>query len=303
MSDRGQREVDEARWSALMVAARSGDSQASECRLGDGAPGATGASACARLDPGRGRLAALLFAMLLLGPHAAATQDGDGWLDSGSERVALLELFSSEGCSSCPPAEKWLGELGGHPDLWKRLVPLNFHVTYWDRLGWPDRFASHLYTTRQHRYVAQLGLGSAYTPGFILNGREWRGFFAGEKPRLGGGESGRLRLRREDARVLMEFTPASKSGARLVLNVAILGFDLGSDVRAGENRGRRLVQNFVVLGLSSGDAEARDGRFAATLPLPLAESEWPERAAIAGWVEHNDDPTPLQAVGARLTRR
>src|ERR1700712_4295101 len=74
---------------------------------------------------------------------------------SGENRVHLLELYSSEGCSSCPPAESWLGELRTAPGLWRDFVPVAFHVNYWDRLGWRDRFASKEYTARQYAYSSQ----------------------------------------------------------------------------------------------------------------------------------------------------
>ncbi len=63
-------------------------------------------------------------------------------LASGDTRVNLLELYTSEGCSSCPPADRWLSGLRQDPRLWRQLVPVAFHVDYWDGIGWPDRFAS-----------------------------------------------------------------------------------------------------------------------------------------------------------------
>jgi hypothetical protein len=79
---------------------------------------------------------------------------------SGPERVSLLELYSSEGCSSCPPAEQWLGELRKDPRLWRSIVPVAFHVDYWDGLGWKDRFAQPQWTARQRAYAAAWGGGS-----------------------------------------------------------------------------------------------------------------------------------------------
>src|SRR4029077_9083235 len=62
--------------------------------------------------------------------------------ESGDTQSSLIELFTSEGCSSCPPAEKWLSALKSSSDLWKKAVPVAFHVDYWDHLGWRDRFAN-----------------------------------------------------------------------------------------------------------------------------------------------------------------
>lgn len=253
------------------------------------------------------RVTALAFALVAsLWTVAAGGSDAsapDWRFDSGEERVTLVELYSSEGCSSCPPAERWMGGLRDHPELWRRLVPINFHVIYWDRLGWSDRFASAEFTERQYRYVRQYRLGSAYTPGFFVNGREWRGFFDGDALPLGDGTRiGRLRLDAGDGRVRAEFVPAGAAPDELELSVAILGFDQKTDVEAGENRGRTLAQNFVVLGLATARARPEDARFYWQLELPLARSEWPADAALAGWVARPEDPTPLQAVGGMLER-
>src|SRR6266436_651609 len=73
---------------------------------------------------------------------------------SNAKQTALIELYTSEGCSSCPPAEAWLSQLKADPRLWKDFVPLAFHVDYWDYLGWRDPFASKEWTARQYRYSA-----------------------------------------------------------------------------------------------------------------------------------------------------
>src|SRR5437763_15009832 len=84
-----------------------------------------------------------------LSVHAA-----DRVLESGPQRAHLIELFTSQGCSSCPPAEAWLSKLKSEPRLWKEFVPIAFHVDYWDRLGWRDPFASKDWTARQYQYSA-----------------------------------------------------------------------------------------------------------------------------------------------------
>jgi hypothetical protein len=88
----------------------------------------------------------ILLCILLGGPLAAASRH----LESGTTQTALLELYSSEGCSSCPPAEAWMASLRDAPGLWRDFVPVVFHVAYWDRLGWRDRFASEQFTQRQY---------------------------------------------------------------------------------------------------------------------------------------------------------
>src|SRR5262249_51627062 len=112
----------------------------------------------------------LSFALCLL---VAAIARADVAFRSGPARVALIELYTSEGCSSCPPAEKWLGELSHDPGLWTQFVPVAFHVNYWDHLGWRDALATKIFTAREYAYADAWGAASVYTPCFVRNGREW----------------------------------------------------------------------------------------------------------------------------------
>src|SRR5262245_15218825 len=93
---------------------------------------------------------------------------------SPDRQTALLELYTSEGCSSCPSAETWLSRLKDSPGLWKDYVPVALHVDYWDYLGWRDRWGSKAFSDRQRTYAQLWQSDSIYTPGFVLNGKEWR---------------------------------------------------------------------------------------------------------------------------------
>jgi len=89
---------------------------------------------------------------------------------SDETQTSLIELFTSEGCSSCPPSERWMSTLKTSPDLWKKVVPIAFHVDYWDHLGWRDPFASRIATARQRAYAQRLG-EDVYTPALVVDGR------------------------------------------------------------------------------------------------------------------------------------
>ena len=117
-------------------------------------------------------------------------------LKSSGARSSLVELYSSEGCSSCPPAEEWTNQLKAVPGLWKDTFPVVFHVDYWDGLGWPDRFARAEFTQRQRDYAARLNQDSVYTPEFVVNGLEWRQSWLGGRniPTQGAEKSGDLTL-------------------------------------------------------------------------------------------------------------
>ena len=170
--------------------------------------------------------------------------------ESAETQNSLIELFTSEGCSSCPPAEKWLSGLKSNQDLWKKIIPVAFHVDYWDHLGWRDRFAKPEFTSRQQRYAAAWGGDSVYTPGFVVNGKEWRNWFGGNAVPTISTRVGVLRVSLgNDGKVTATFVPETTKPRALALNVALLGNELESDVKRGENSGRKLRHDFVVLDL------------------------------------------------------
>ena len=88
-------------------------------------------------------------------------------MNSGERQVTLLELYTSQGCSSCPPAERWLNEYTGDNELWKQIVPVAFHVDYWDYIGWKDIYATAANGRRQRDYARAGKTRTVYTPGSI----------------------------------------------------------------------------------------------------------------------------------------
>jgi len=235
------------------------------------------------------------LALLALPLHAEPLR-----IASGEARVSLLELYTSEGCSSCPPADRWFLQLADDPELWRTRVPVAFHVDYWDRLGWPDRFAHPDHAGRQRAYAAAGRVGTVYTPGFVVDGREWRGWFGGrELPPAEAGAAGVLELEVDGARLAASYTPAAPAPSRLDLHVVLLGFDLESAVAAGENAGRTLRHAFVVLDHRREPLRSEEGAHRARFDWPRDGSAAP-RLALAAWVTPRDGLEPLQAAGGWL---
>jgi hypothetical protein len=220
--------------------------------------------------------------------------------ESSETQGSLLELFTSEGCSSCPPAEKWLSALKSNPDLWKKIVPVAFHVDYWDHLGWRDRFAKPEFTSRQQRYAATWGGDSVYTPGFVVNGKEWRSWFGGNSMPTTSAKVGVLRVSvGNNGKLTATFVPATTQPRALTLNVALLGNDLESDVKRGENSGRKLRHDFVVLDLFQTDMVNESNRWTGSVALPRRSGN-DKPSALAAWI--TDNGTPIQATGGWLQR-
>ena len=241
--------------------------------------------------PGLARVGAawLFCAAACLGAAGASSAQR---FASGSQQTTLVELFTSQGCSSCPPAERWLGDLKDDPRLWREIIPVALHVDYWDYIGWRDTYADPRFSARQRRYHSEDAIGSVYTPGFVVNGREWRGWFQRRALPVATTESGDLQLSLTGRQLKASYTPG-QAGATLKLHVALLGTGLAVDVAQGENSGRRLAQDFTALQLIA--LSSTDGNWSMTLP----EIDLPDgaRPAIAAWVSDAATQRPLQAVG------
>ncbi len=182
-----------------------------------------------------------------------------------------------------------MSKLKSEPGLWKNFVPLGFHVDYWDRLGWRDPLAAKEWTDRQYSYSNAWKSGSVYTPGFVLDGREWRD---PKIPATANQKTGVLRIDLVNGEGSAQFTPANAEMKNFQFNIAQLGFDLTNKVTAGENNGRNLRQDFVVLSLQS--QPMPDGKAKIALPANSRVG------AIAAWVTVRNRVEPIQAVGGWL---
>jgi len=146
--------------------------------------------------------------------------------ESSDKHVPLIELYTSEGCSSCPPADRWLSSLSKEDNLWSEFVPVAFHVDYWDYIGWKDPFASKEYSQRQRRYAHEFGERTVYTPGMRKSGEEWRSWrFFGSPESSSEAQVGKISIQvSEDGSFSAKFISKGEIAESSVqLNVAILG--------------------------------------------------------------------------------
>jgi hypothetical protein len=196
------------------------------------------------------RLAASLAAVLAASVVHAAP--GECTVRSGTATAALVELYTSEGCDSCPPADRWLSGLAAAGFGTGRVVPLALHVDYWDYIGWKDPFAQPLFAARQREIAAVGRTRVVYTPQVVLAGKDYRGWparsrfaeavaainatpaRAGIELAIGAGEI------RAQANV-----PRPEDRADAALFVAAYENGLSNRVTAGENRGATLQHDYV----------------------------------------------------------
>lgn len=218
---------------------------------------------------------------------------------SGPTQVSLLELYSSEGCSSCPPADRWISRFKNSEYVWKMVIPMVFHVDYWDYLGWTDDFAKDDYSQRQYDYKESGNISSVYTPGFLLNGEEWRGFFQRQGlPNTMDREVGFLKLQYDAMRIQVKFQPLVKiSDVTYELHFVILGFDKTSKVTSGENKGRQLTHQFVVLEHRVIERQEVNNLWNFEPPKINTISQ---ELGVAAWITEADSLRVVQAVGGFL---
>jgi len=224
---------------------------------------------------------------------------------SGPKTTALVELYTSEGCSSCPPADKRLSQLPSHDLSLEQVVPISLHVDYWDDLGWKEPFAQPQFSERQNWLVHANGHKTSFTPHFFVSGtevRDWRGDL--------GDQLKRITAEPAHASIHVHAAPtglgavsvaasatAPASGDPLALFVVLTENKLTSSVSAGENRGVTLSHDHVVrkwigpIALNEGQVDFKQA--------VTTGSGWNSaQLGVAGFVQNLRTGQVLQAVGA-----
>ena len=179
-------------------------------------------------------------------------------------------------------------------------MPIAFHVDYWDRLGWRDRFSSTRWTERQRRYASLWESESVYTPAVVVNGREQRGLPGTNLSQPNEKQAGVLNVTTSDGKnFAVEFRPEKRSASDWEAHLALLGSGISSNVRAGENSGRNLQHDFVVLDLRDLAMNSENGTLRARLAME-STGQTGARKAVAVWISAGDRLAPVQATGGWL---
>ncbi len=232
--------------------------------------------------------------------HAPSTK-ADWSVVSQPEQAELIELFTSQGCSSCPPADTWLTQLKENPQLFKSVVPISFHVTYWDYLGWQDPFGQQQHDVR-HRLMAKKAGTGVYTPGVFRQGKEFRAWrnraSKNFQPSSDRAVVGTLSAQAIDQHLFVSFQSNLKLSQPRI-HLAILGSQQ-TRVRAGENKGRVLHHDFIARSLTTSIMHIMNknetGSAIPTWSTNLPLNAPPNSNAIAIWVVDKND-NYIQAAG------
>jgi hypothetical protein len=224
----------------------------------------------------------------------------------------VVELFTSEGCSSCPPADVLLQKLAdAQPLAGVEIVPLSEHVDYWDRLGWKDRFSSAALTMRQQQYADRLNVASIYTPQVVVDGRaEIVGSDADaarrtiERARKSAHGTLRLTIQNSGAQVVAVAVDVSNlppsRGDRADIVVAITEDGLRSNVTRGENHGRVLAHAAVVRSLGTIGEATADRPSTAHAEIPIGADWQRAQLKVVAFVQERRGRAILAAASARV---
>jgi hypothetical protein len=250
---------------------------------------------------------------VLAAAFAASVQGAQCAAKSGPNTAALVELYTSEGCSSCPPADRWLSSLSAQGYVPGRVVPLALHVDYWDYIGWKDPYAKRVFSQRQRKLTQLQRLALVYTPQVMLQGQDFRGWGTPAFEQA----LAKINARPARADIALELLPAGSSTLTVrvsaalvdpaqpqeagpkpeeaVLYLAAYENRLESRVSAGENRGRTLSHDHVVLEWQ-GPLAFSGSRLVQERALPLLPGAQRAHSGVVAFVQNRRSAEVLQAL-------
>ena len=222
---------------------------------------------------------------------------------SGTATVPLLELYTSQGCSSCPPADKWLSSINTN-----KVTRLAFHVDYWDYIGWKDKFSKPEYSHRQRKTAAFGSAGFVYTPQFVMNGRDFKGWDnsrLSEKiessQKLASRANLSLNAVQANGKITLKASAQTTNPAdakNVDVFVAIYENKLASKVTAGENSGRELKHDYVVREFFGAYQINNQNEFTKNFTL---SPEWAKRdAGAVVFVQNSQTGEILQSLALKF---
>lgn len=245
---------------------------------------------------------------------ALAVNDDVKTAASPDNRVVLLELYTSEGCSSCPPADRFLSDLKAAGISDKQLIPLAFHVTYWDYIGWKDQFANKQYDGRQRELAHKKNKSTVYTPQFFMSGDDYRSHvtFSEDVNKLAKQKStvnlvltahalpgqGNIDKQKADKLQLSLETDISASKIKDVgFYLVIIENNLASDVNDGENEGEQLHHDYVVRQFLGPFFQSKPENHRSTEQTVVLQPDWKrDDLSIVAFAENPHTGEVLQAV-------
>jgi len=222
--------------------------------------------------------------------------------NSGKLKVSLIELYTSQSCSSCPPAESWLTSLKSSKNLWKRFIPVSYHVSYWNHLHWKDTFSKEQFSRRQRDYHRVIK-GGVYTPQIVLNGKDkksWRnirkamGLFNEKIP---GNLSVNIDKEYKNAEVIFKSQGHHKD---LVCYGAYLESGHPIKVTSGENRGKVIEQDFIVIDLFQKEALKKNNHYSCHLNIKINQTKNAKEKSMAFWLINKKTYQVVQATGGNI---
>lgn len=213
--------------------------------------------------------------------------------------IAVVELFTSEGCSSCPPADRLLSKIAAEN---KNVFVLSYHVDYWDYLGWKDQFSQSIFTDRQRQYAQHFKLKSIYTPQVVINGEQE--FVGSDEQRLKSSLSRYTVLASVDVNVVrknaisIDVMYKLNITEPLQLHVALIQPNAVTEIKRGENSGRTLHHANIVLHLTTHDVKSANGKMEIEVPDSLKDKE----IVLLLFTQHEKDNRITAATKVMLPR-